>query len=902
MGNPLGGGVSASSTYSGNYRPGRFIKRHRVGTALATAGALLASSVGVAGLASAPAGAADVTTTTSFVAQCRAVSTANVNEPTNTAIYVTGPDEVEAGSNFTLRFQTAPGVLPNTKSVPIIGTATPLVVTRMKIDYQLPANATFVSATVVPKSGDAWGYGSTPDANGNYPGGINVFAGAAATVERIDDANPGAPSASGTNLRLSGGGVIVTSASSTRAAGGITLEKTKKDLTGTLTAGQETIFQLPAIDVTFTASGAVGSTVEPKVRQHITYNSSGDARWYNTSAAQANAGSAGNTWAGTFCRPATTAEGNTPNAGYGALASVAIVEPAPSDVATTTALSVPATAATGATVGISATVSPAPTGGTVNFFADGNPIGSDEVDGSGSAGIETAFDLAGTYAVTAVYGGTTGYLGSDSASSDIVVSDPVVAGPSATVINTSDANPTEGDSITLSAVVIDADTGIPGGPTGTVEFFDGASSLGTQPVDESGNASIVATADGVGGHTYTAVYSGDVNFLGSQGLELVAVSAPGATANPTAGGIVLNANSTNPMAPGPIPMPIPDGSNLASLLTEADGVTSLDGAINFAPAQFEPIPGVLAQTTLGTDGLVTGSVDGSNNATLNIGLLTQLNAISLDGGESWSPMGDDCLLGPIPLTLTGTMSGTNLVDVASTGFEVPPMADAACGGLGGTMNLFLAGNDTTANVNVQLPYTPPVSDGTITGNVTDNLGQPLNLAAVYFLDPVSGATVASVTTSVYGNYTKVVPAGDYKVLVRYKEHYSPIYSGGSSTLAGASIVTVADSGTTTLDASLIAWAKISGTVTEAGSGNPIAGHLVRAFDPDSGDQIGAAVTQADGSYYLPLPIGTYKIQIKGAPSHITLWAGTGGQTKASAEAITYGLGPSTLDAVLTPAT
>ena len=52
-------------------------------------------------------------------------------------------------------------------------------------------------------------------------------------------------------------------------------------------------------------------------------------------------------------------------------------------------------------------------------------------------------------------------------------------------------------------------------PTGSIQFFDGATSLGTVTVNGSGSASLTltgATALAAGSHSITAVYNGDSNF------------------------------------------------------------------------------------------------------------------------------------------------------------------------------------------------------------------------------------------------------------------------------------------------------------------------------------------------------------------------------------------------------
>jgi hypothetical protein len=63
-------------------------------------------------------------------------------------------------------------------------------------------------------------------------------------------------------------------------------------------------------------------------------------------------------------------------------------------------------------------------------------------------------------------------------------------------------------------VALDA-TVTPGDADGFVEFFDGATSLGTRPLDGSAMAHLVASGLAVGKHTLTAVYLGSASYAGS---------------------------------------------------------------------------------------------------------------------------------------------------------------------------------------------------------------------------------------------------------------------------------------------------------------------------------------------------------------------------------------------------
>ena len=119
---------------------------------------------------------------------------------------------------------------------------------------------------------------------------------------------------------------------------------------------------------------------------------------------------------------------------------------------------------------------------------------------STSVGVKT---ISATYAATVAYGGSVG------------TASHTVNKASTTTSVTSSVNPSlSGQSVTFTATVAVTAPGA-GTRTGTVQFKDGASNLGS-PVTVAGNqASFSTSALSVGGHSITAVYSGDTNFNGS---------------------------------------------------------------------------------------------------------------------------------------------------------------------------------------------------------------------------------------------------------------------------------------------------------------------------------------------------------------------------------------------------
>jgi Bacterial Ig-like domain (group 3) len=102
---------------------------------------------------------------------------------------------------------------------------------------------------------------------------------------------------------------------------------------------------------------------------------------------------------------------------------------------------------------------------------------------------------------------------------------------------------TFGASVTFTATIASATTGT---PTGSVQFLDGATSLGSAPLNAQGVAALIALALLPGSHPITAKYLGDLNFNGSlspaisqQVIALgpdFAVAASASTATVRAGG------------------------------------------------------------------------------------------------------------------------------------------------------------------------------------------------------------------------------------------------------------------------------------------------------------------------------------------------------------------------------
>lgn len=159
--------------------------------------------------------------------------------------------------------------------------------------------------------------------------------------------------------------------------------------------------------------------------------------------------------------------------------------------------------------------------GPVTFAVGGTTAGVVTLSG-GVATLSVTTLPAGSDVVTATYGGDGNYNGSYS-----TVTVTVHQAPSRTSLATTPNPAILGQPIALQATV----AGIIGmTPTGTVTFKDGATTLGSASLDSGGVATFTSTL-ALGGHSFTAAYNGDANYLASSGTATDTVNqAPSTTA------------------------------------------------------------------------------------------------------------------------------------------------------------------------------------------------------------------------------------------------------------------------------------------------------------------------------------------------------------------------------------
>ncbi len=242
------------------------------------------------------------------------------------------------------------------------------------------------------------------------------------------------------------------------------------------------------------------------------------------------------------------------------------VHPAPTSVNVTS--SAPATSC-GLPFTLTAHVTPA-AAGTAEFFDGATSLGSAAVTaGSGSLGV--AGLAVGTHAITAVFAADDGcHTGGTSPE----MSEVVGVAASALALGSSPMPSACGQTVQLTATV----TPVAGG--GSVEFFDGATSLGTAPV-AAGVATLAVPGFTLGTHALTATFSGDACAGGATSPErsqLVTQTTPaiafGTDVNPAVWELVIVLTATLD-APATGSVQFFDGTASLGIAPASGGVATL---------------------------------------------------------------------------------------------------------------------------------------------------------------------------------------------------------------------------------------------------------------------------------------------------------------------------------------
>jgi hypothetical protein len=172
--------------------------------------------------------------------------------------------------------------------------------------------------------------------------------------------------------------------------------------------------------------------------------------------------------------------------------------------------------------------------GTMSLLDGTRVIGTDTISGSGSFSFATSQLAIGTHTMTARYSGDA----NNAAVTSAVTAATVRQANSATALTASGNPVTEGNPLTLIAKV----TSNSPNASGSVTFLDGSTVLGTVSLAANGSASFTTSAPGLGTHTLTALYAGDIEHASSTSIAVSEIVVRNSAINLT--------SSNNPSASG----------------------------------------------------------------------------------------------------------------------------------------------------------------------------------------------------------------------------------------------------------------------------------------------------------------------------------------------------------------
>ena len=305
-------------------------------------------------------------------------------------------------------------------------------------------------------------------------------------------------------------------------------------------------------------------------------------------------------------------------------------------------------------------------------------------------------------------------------------------------------------------------------------------------------------------------------------------------------------------------VPCPD---VSCAVTTGSGVPVTAGAttpgIDFALGAAAAAGGAIA-------GTVTDAGTGSPLAGIPVGIYTPAG-----GWAGWAPTdvhGAYTKTGLAPGTYYVRTSGSlPYVDQLYAGVPCP---DGGCTLAAGTAVIVTAGA-TAANIDFGLER-----GGTIAGMVTDTAtGAPLAGVAMRVFTSSGGSASRDVVTNALGAYAASgLPTGTYYVassdafpFVEQLYDGFPCPGGTCAVTAGTGVGVTAGATTAHVDLALTRGGTITGIVTDAATGAPLAGVAVRVLTASGGSASRGVMTNAAGVYTAPgLATGTYYVATSNA--------------------------------------
>ncbi len=326
----------------------------------------------------------------------------------------------------------------------------------------------------------------------------------------------------------------------------------------------------------------------------------------------------------------------------------------------------------GSNVTLTATVAGVNATGTVTFLDGATPIGTTQnLSANGIAAITISTLAVGSHSITAVYSGDANNTGSTSQPLTQQIQNSTVT------TLTSSANPSiVGAGITFTATVS------PSAATGSIQFVDGATPLGSPVPLVNGTAATSTSALSAGAHTITAVYSGDTLDAGSvsnsvsQTVLIATTTTLTAVPSPAYFGQQITLTATINASPANAVIVFFDGTTILGSAVGSNGTASIQTAL------IGPGPRKLAAHFLGTSlyqgstGTATISMNGRAQSGFSSGTITTTgpgNIAAVVGDFNNDGKQDIAQLDRNPSATTGTV--TVLLGNGDGTFQSPQTAN-----------------------------------------------------------------------------------------------------------------------------------------------------------------------------------------------------------------------------------
>ena len=359
---------------------------------------------------------------------------------------------------------------------------------------------------------------------------------------------------------------------------------------------------------------------------------------------------------GSNCTPSTALSGaitisaastvcaNATNAGFSTSPTVCYSYAAIGSPTSTTLEATPTSASTGQSVALTATVTSGlkantPTG-TVTFYNGSIALGTAALGPSGTATLSITTLAAGSDSITAAYGGDDNDTASTSTPIIIMVMPSAI--PTFITLTASATQITAGQSVAFTVKV--TPQGGDGVPAGSINFFEGITSLGKASLNRGGTATLFTTALAVGTHSITASYFGDAQDSGavSQSLNVVVMQAMvGTRTTLTASTAQTNLGVTVVFA--------------AKVMPQVGNVVPV-GSINF----FD-----------GTKSLGKASLNPGGNATFRTAALA-VGTHSITASYYGNSEDSSSVSPAVAVTVTSALQGNGVVATTTTPMALPP--------------------------------------------------------------------------------------------------------------------------------------------------------------------------------------------------------------------------------------